>query len=172
LEYAGVVESGAPLATWRQVPITYSSVLLAIQKDVVFPLQESLPSVEELDHALATETDRAMAERIWRKRRLRKAVGEGTTTSMPLWAWRIGDALLAGQPNEAYSPFQTEVRRHLTPAPVVVMNLANGSTGYIPPDALYDEDIYQVWQTPLGRGSLGTLIAESKAVLGELLTAD
>ena len=37
------------------------------------------------------------------------------------------------------------------------MNLINGSIGYLPPRHLYDEKIYQVWQTPFERGSLERL---------------
>jgi hypothetical protein len=37
---------------------------------------------------------------------MRRVVGDGTATRMPLWAWRLGDAMLFGQPLEAYSRFQ------------------------------------------------------------------
>jgi hypothetical protein len=33
------------------------------------------------------------------------------------------------------------------------MNLTNGSCGYLPPNGLYDLDMYQVWQTPYARGA-------------------
>jgi hypothetical protein len=38
------------------------------------------------------------------------------------------------------------------------MNMVNGACGYLPPPELYDEDVYQVWQTPFDRGSLERLI--------------
>lgn len=45
------------------------------------------------------------------------------------------------------------------------MNLINGSIGYLPPEHLYDTDIYPVWQTPFDRGSLEiTLEAMSSGI--------
>ena len=37
------------------------------------------------------------------------------------------------------------------------MNVINGTIGYLPPESLYDMDVYQVWQTPFARGGLEQL---------------
>ena len=105
----------------------------------------------------ATE-DRVLRERLLRKLRVRRTVGEGTTAKVPLWAWRVGDALLVGQPNEAYSDLQQALRFFHWDRPVVSMNLCNGSIGYLCPEELHAQDIYQVWQSPFERGSLERLI--------------
>ena len=81
---------------------------------------------------------------------------------MPLWSWRVGGAILTGHPNEAYSILQTELRARLPGVPIVAMNVVNGHFGYLPPAALYNEDIYPVWQTPFERGSLEELIAAAQ----------
>jgi hypothetical protein len=49
------------------------------------------------------------------------------------------------------------------------MNLVNGSAGYLPPTALYDMDIYQVWQSPYERGGLERLMDAAKAALSDVM---
>jgi hypothetical protein len=167
LSYDGVVESGAPLAVWRPKPISPSRVLAAKQVMVEYPLKP-LPSLAELEAQWNAETDPALKERLWRKRAVRRTVGDGATTKMPLWMWRIGDAFLVGQPNEAYSKFQIDLRAALAPHHVAVMNVVNGSAGYLPRADLYDRDIYQVWQSPFDRGSLEKLIESAKGAMIDL----
>lgn len=153
LDYAGVVESGAPLAAWEHVPYRSSDMLVASVHEAELPLKD-WPTTAEIDALLAECNDRVLAERLRRKRRVRQTVGDGQTTRMPFWVWRIGDAVLVATPNEAYSALQTELRRQFADNPLIVLNLANGPcVGYLPPDELYDQDIYQVWQTPFDRGS-------------------
>ncbi|HPD32259.1 MAG TPA: neutral/alkaline non-lysosomal ceramidase N-terminal domain-containing protein [Phycisphaerae bacterium] len=168
LAYAGVVESGAALATWRREPFDPSKVVLAEQVDVELPLKP-LPSEEELRRQLAECSDRVMAERIRRKMRVVHMVGSGPTTQMPAWIWRIGDAILVGQPNEACSAFQTELRRMFPRKAVVVMNLVNGCCGYLSPPELHDLDIYQVWQSPFDRQALPCLIETCRERISSML---
>jgi hypothetical protein len=165
--YSGVIESGAPLAVWKSHEIKPSRTLAAKQVVVEFPLKP-LPSLAELEAQWKAETDPALKERLWRKRAVRRTVGDGATTKMPLWVWRIGDAFFVGQPNEAYSKFQIDLRAALAPHHVAVMNLVNGSAGYLPPAELYDRDIYQVWQSPFDRGSLEKLIDAAKSAVIDL----
>lgn len=169
LEYSGVVESGAPLATWQRVPQEASSTIKAIQVDVELPLRD-MPSVEELTQQLEQCEDRALAERIRRKRRVRRIVGDGTVAKMPLWVWQVGDAVVVAQFNEAYSQLQTELRRRFPDHPLVVVNLTNGSCGYLTPDRLYDEDIYQAWQSPFERGCLELTIEAASDAVRQILT--
>ena len=152
-KFSGVIESGAPLATWIDKPCKSNQSAEALLSSVEIPLKE-MPSSREIERQLQDCTDRILAERLRRKLNVRLTVGDGQTTRMPMWAWRIGDALLLGQPNEAYSHLQLELRRRFHPQPVVVMNLVNGSCGYLPPAEFYDRDIYQVWQSPFEQGSL------------------
>ena len=46
------------------------------------------------------------------------------------------------------------------------MNIVNGSIGYLPPQELYDKDIYQEWQTPFAAGSLELLIKTAIGAIG------
>jgi hypothetical protein len=168
LEYSGVVESGAPLAIWKPNPRTPSGLLGALQVEVELPLKD-LPSAAELEAALRACEDRVQSERLRRKLRVRRTVGEGTTAKVPLWAWRVGDGYFVGQPNEAYTGLQTELRRTFPGASITVMNLVNGGTGYLAPASLHGEDLYQVWQSPFARGCLERVIAaasEAVAALG------
>ena len=91
----------------------------------------------------------------------------GQVARIPLWVWRLGDSFLIGQPNEAYSEFQKELRKQLSPKAVAVINIVNGGAGYLPPQDLYDKDIYQEWQTPFASGSLELLTKTAVEVAEE-----
>lgn len=167
LEYAGVVESGAPLGTWKRAKRNVSSTLTAVRREVELPVKD-IPPRAELRKMMDAEPDRVMKERLRRKMRIRQKIGDGRSYPVPLWVWRVGDAFLVGQPNESYSRLQTELRRRYPKHPVVVMNLVNGSFGYLPPRDLYHLDLYQVWQTPWDRGSLKKVIDSASRAISEL----
>lgn len=151
--YQGVKESGAPLAVWTYAPRACSTTLIAEQTKVELPLKPGM-SLEEIDRLLGCNPDPVTRERLRRRRRILQSVGEGETTCMPLWIWKIGDQCLAAQPNEAYSWLQTELSRRM-PNPTLALNTVNGPyCGYLPPAALYDQDLYPVWQTPFASGCL------------------
>ena len=156
LNFDGVVESGAPLALWSRVRAPAQRTLLAEVIDVPLELKP-LPSLSEIEEAWRTCEDPVLKERLLRKRSIRKSLGMGGKVVMPLWIWRLGDSLLIGQANEAYPQFQQALRKHLSPHAVGVMNIVNGSMGYLPPRDLYAEDTYTVWQTPFAAGSLESL---------------
>lgn len=169
LSFTKVVESGAPLAIWQQLEYEPSTLLSAEKVDVKLPLKP-LPMLAVIEQQWRECDDRVLKERLWRKRGVRKAVGDGEYARVGLWVWRLGDALLIGQPNEAYSRFQLELRRHFSPYPVGVINIVNGHMGYLPPAELYDKDMYSVWQTPFASGSLEVLTEETIEVAHKLLS--
>lgn len=158
LEYQGVVESGAPLAVWRPTPITPSSHLQAIETKVEVPIKD-WPSADELEEQRQACKDRALEERLRRRRNIRRGIGDGSTLALPIWVWQMGDTILVGSPSEAYSILQRELRQKFPDRTIVCLNLINGTTGYLVPAELYDLDLYQVWQTPFERGSLEILIS-------------
>lgn len=168
LAFDRVVESGAPLAIWKKEPYEPSNTLLVEMIEVELPLKP-LPSLAEIETQWAECEDNVLKERIWRKRGIRKTVGDGNTTKMPLWVWRLGDSILVGQPNEAYSEFQQILREKLAPNAVAVMNIVNGSTGYLPPQDLYETDIYPVWQSPFEKGSLELLTENAIRITRSLI---
>ena len=171
LGFDAVVESGAPLAVWREVPWRAPNDLAAVQSSVALPLKPELQSLAEIEAQLARTDDPVILERLRRRWGVRRIVGAGDAWAMPIYAWRIGDALLVAQPNEAYSWFQQELRRRFSPRALAVLNLSNGSCGYLAPAALYAEDIYAVWQSPFAVGGLEALAKRATAVLGSLLTS-
>jgi hypothetical protein len=142
--------------------------LAAKRRTVDLPLKD-WPSTATLAADFAACTDRALAERIRRKLRIREALGDGATFPLEIWGWRIGEALVLGTMAEAYSALQATVRAAFPDRAVVWLNLVNGSLGYLPPAPLYDVDIYQVWQTPFERGGLEKVEAAAIELGRELL---
>ena len=67
---------------------------------------------------------------------------------------------------------QQELRRRFPNNTIVCLNLINGSIGYLPPEDLYDLDVYQVWQSPFSRGSLERVIAAAEKLICQCLDED
>src|SRR5262249_16122954 len=84
LAYARVVESGAPLATWDLTPQVPSAVLWVKMVEVEYELK-SLPVAAEIERQMTATDDRVMKERLLRKSRVRRIVGDGTKARVPLW---------------------------------------------------------------------------------------
>ena len=168
LGYAETVESGAPLAIWNHERIESSNEIRTILSTVELPLK-NWPSAEELEQHRQTCDDRALAERLRRKRDIRRGLGDGATYKLPLHAWRIGDAVLVGCCCEPYSILQLELRRQFPNLTIICMNLINGSLGYLPAADCYDQDIYPVWQTPFDRGSLERVLEAMTQLIRDVL---
>lgn len=168
LEFEGVMESGAPLAVWRHEPVEPSSLLKALEVKVELPLKD-WPSAEELERLRQECPDRALEERLRRRRNIRRGIGDGTTLDLPIWVWRMGDTVLVGSRTEAYSILQRELRKRFPERTIVCLNLINGTTGYLAPAELYDLDLYQVWQTPFERGGLEILIKGMADAIGQII---
>lgn len=156
LVFDRVVESGAPLAVWKRQATTCSNTLRADTTTVDLPLKD-WPPAAALDKEYRTTKNRALQERLRRKRDVRLVIGDGATYPLPIWVWQVGDAILAGCLVEAYSQLQIDLRRRFPENPVLFIGLVNGCIGYTPPAELYDREVYQVWQTPFDRGCLETL---------------
>jgi hypothetical protein len=152
LAYTHTVESGAPLAVWGHQASAGSRTVRAIKLDAELPLKD-WPSADELEKQRIECKDRALEERLRRKRDIRRILGDGKTFRLPVYAWRMGETVLVGSSAEAYSVVQMELRKKFPGQAVVCMNLINGSIGYLPPAELYGRDLYTVWQTPFDKGS-------------------
>jgi len=168
LRFDGSVESGAPLAMWRSCAGPASEVLRSVAPTVSLPLKPDLPSIAAIDEALARKPDGFQYERLLRQRRVRASFGDEQTSVEHIWLWRLGDAALCAIPCEAYSLLQTRLRQEFSGRPVLVLNIGNGSLGYLPPRALYDHNVYTVWQTPFGRGGLEAVMDAALQGLREL----
>ena len=110
-------------------------------------------------------------EKALRREFLRLALGDGPTHTMPLWAWRLGEALLVAVGNEPYSVFQAELRRRFAGSPVLVLMTTNGGVGYLPPRETYGSGRYQEQQSPYAPGCLEQSIEAAAAALGEVRAA-
>ncbi|SFI96718.1 neutral/alkaline non-lysosomal ceramidase N-terminal domain-containing protein [Planctomicrobium piriforme] len=169
LAYQGVVESGAPLAIWKPVSYEPSRSLAASSVMVELPLKD-LPSSSEILAQLETAPEGFARERLRRKLDVRRKVGEGDAFALPVSAWRLGNAILVGTMTEAYSQFQTELRRRFPDQRLICLNMINGWIGYLPPRELYAENIYQVWQSPFAEGGLEKTIDTATGLIEQLLT--
>ena len=90
LTYSETVESGAPLAVWKHEPCGLSVKLRAIQTAVDLPLK-NWPSAEELEQQRLACEDRALEERLRRKRDIRRGIGDGSViqpADLRLANWR------------------------------------------------------------------------------------
>jgi hypothetical protein len=168
LYFDRTVESGAPLAVWRHRSRESSTALRAVETTAKLDLKD-WPSADELEQQRIACDDRALEERLRRRRDIRRSLGDGETFSVPVHAWRIGDAILVGCCCEPYSHLQQELRRRFPDRTIVCLNLANGSIGYLPPADLYDVDVYPVWQTPFDRGGLERMIDAMTAAIERVL---
>src|SRR3970282_1230678 len=107
-------------------------------------------------------------EKALRRRFLELTLGDGPVHEMPIWLWRLGDALLVAVANEAYSVFQVELRGPLPRAALVVLNMTNGTLGYLPPRETYGSGRYQEQQSPYAPGCLEQTTEVAAGALGLL----
>ena len=170
LSYANAVESGAPLAVWKHQAHKPSHTLRALRVSVELPIK-NWPSADELEQQRLHCSGRAQEERLRRKRDIRQVLGDASSFDLPIYVWRIGDAVLVGSCCEAYSLLQRKLRHRFPDHTILCMNLINGSLGYLPPEELYDTDVYQVWQTPFDRGSFELTLEAMTEVIKNVLSS-
>ncbi len=165
-----VVESGAPLAMWKARKTRAGSLVRAIEMPVDLPLKPSLRSESQISQEVSLCEDRATKERLHRELLVARTVGAGRATSRrSVWVWRLGDVLLVGQSDEAYSLFQRKLREHFPQFGLLVMNVVNGWGGYICPAVRYEKRVYQSQQSPYASGCLELLIDSVSAAIRGLL---
>jgi hypothetical protein len=167
--YTGIVASGANLGTWDHQPsddeqMRASEELAARVHHVELRRKESLGVVDSLAAADSVQEQ----EKALRRRFLSEALGDGPVYDMPIWAWRLGGALLIAVPNEPYSVFQVELRRRFAGTPLFVLGVTNRTLGYLSPEETYGTGLYQEQQSPFAPGCLEQTIEVSAAALGEL----
>jgi hypothetical protein len=127
------------------------------------------PAAAELKRQYETCPDRTLAERLRRRLRVREAMGDERSYPLEIWVWRVGDAVIVGSLVEAYSCLQRELRLRFS-GRTIAWVLIQGSIGYLPPASLYDEEVYQVGQTPFERGGLEALTDAAENAVRALLS--
>ncbi len=151
--FDGALESGAPLALWRPAKGDLPGTVSASAPAIDLPLKPDLPGLAEIRAQLAEAPSGFLHERLVRQLRLRESVGEEPSSAEHIWAWKLGAGALVAVPFEPYSILQQELRAQCPH--LLVLNLANGNHGYLPPAPLYDgPSLYTVWQTPYAEGAL------------------
>ena len=167
--YTGIVGSGANLGTWEHQPLDpepASERLAAQVSHVPLRRKEDLGVVESVSGATPDSVQEQ--EKALRRRFLSEALGEGPVFEMPVWTWRLGDALLVAVPNEPYSVFQTELRRRFAGTPLLVLGVTNRTMGYLSPADTYGTGLYQEQQSPFAPGCLEQTIEAAAEALEEL----
>ena len=155
--YTGIVASGANLGTWEYQPCDAGQLPAAEQLAARVghvaaspqgghrrrrePLRSDPDSVQEQEKAL-------------RRHYLSQALGDSPVYEMPVWTWRLGDALLVAIPNEPYSVLQVELRRRFAGTPLLVLGVTNRTMGYLSPAETYGTGLYQEQQSPFAPGCL------------------
>ncbi len=173
--YTGIVASGANLGIWEYRPSepaqrAVAAELRAQLTHVELRRKEEPAIVESLTD---TEPDAVQErEKALRREFLELALGDGPTHRLPLWTWRLGEALLVALPDEVYSTFQIELRRRFEGVPVLVLTTTNGGVGYLCPRETDGSGRYQEQQSPYAPGCLEDAIDASAAALARLLLAE
>ena len=169
MRFLEAVESGALLGDWEEVDNQAPSITGAIRLDIDVPLQK-LPTIDELRERWKDVEEGARETRINRAMKLRAGyVLEGGRATHPVWIWQWGDAVIVGQPGEAYSYFQMELRRRHPERVIFVLNCTNGpGYMYLPTPAAYRRLRYQAWQTLLAEGGLELITDEVSAAIARL----
>jgi len=170
--YTGILASGANLGTWEHQPCDTEQVRASEQltaQVIHVPLRrKDAPAVVD-SLSSATPDSVQEQEKALRRRFLDLTLGDGPVHEMPVWVWRLGEALLVAVPNEAYSVFQVELRRRFVGTPLWVLNMTNGTLGYLPPRETYGSGRYQEQQSPYAPGCLEQTTEAVAAVLDDLL---
>ena len=169
MRFLEAVESGALLGDWEEVENVASQQINAKRLDIEVPLQK-LPTIEDLRERWKDVDEGARETRINRAMKLRAGyVLEGGRATHPVWIWQWGDAVIVGQPGEAYSYFQMELRRRHPDKVIFVLNCTNGpGYMYLPTPEAYQRLRYQAWQTLLQEGALELITDEVSAAIARL----
>jgi hypothetical protein len=168
LEFAGVVESGAPLGIWHAEPAEPNARMTFLSGSVELECRPP-QTAAELAERWAGIDPLAARERIARSERLADGYRNGLVAEHPVWVWQLGDAVFVAHPGEAFSLLQIELRRRFPERMIVVMNLTNGpGFMYLPTAETYNVDSYQVWQSLLARGGLERVIEFAADLIGSL----
>jgi len=170
LEFAGVEESGTPLAIWKERSVSAGSVIKARSITVRLAIAD-LPTRDELKRAIAEATESYMAERLTRRLLARESVGDGSEGDFTFLVWQLGDSFILGTPAEMHTAFQLELRRRFPASSIAVLNIVNGYASYLPPREDYSVGAYPVRVALYGVGSMETVLDAADRTIREMLAA-
>jgi len=168
LTYAGVEESGTPLAIWKEQRNS-SSARLSSRRTTVRLAIADLPSSEELRRAIQEASESYMVERLTRRLLARESVGDGKEGDFSFNIWQLGDSFILGTPAEMHTAFQLELRRRFPHHSVAVLNIVNGYASYLPPREDYAVGAYPVRVALYREGSMEAVLEAADRTMRELL---
>lgn len=168
LAYAGMEESGAKLAMWREQPTAAGTGVVARRTTVRLQLVD-MPTREELQQAIAVTNEEYMRERLRRKLGLRTIIDDSGAADFPFLVWRLGDAFIVALPAEAHSPFQMGLRERFPDNHIAVLNIANGYLSYLPPREAYARNTYQSQVAIYRAGAAEELLAAVSRTIADML---
>jgi hypothetical protein len=169
--YTGIIPSGANLGAWEYQPIDADQLRASKQLAAQFAYadlpRKAVPTVVD---GLTDAESQQEREKALRRHFLDLALGDSPVHHMPIWAWRLGGAVLVAVPDEPYSLFQRELRQRFAGTPLLVLGVANGTLGYLPPQETYGQGRYQEQQSPYAPGCLEQTIAVAGRAIEELVS--
>jgi hypothetical protein len=83
----------------------------------------------------------------------------------PLFAFRIGDVILAGLPGEPFHSFSLELRKRMASQRVLVCEEANGYLSYVPPAAEYAQGGYGSSAAILAPAAEAIILSDTEALV-------
>lgn len=169
LTFQGSQSSGAPLAIWDARDTVLDTTLGTRVRYAQLP-GKSWPTLAEIDEAIATAPDRAAWTRMTRLRQFVVNLAEGLGKGFPVWAVRLGGAVLVGVPAEAFTDLQVELRRRFPGLAIIVTNDTNGTYNYLPPAAYYGNGAYEQDCADFGPGALEIVTLTAAQLIRELNT--
>jgi hypothetical protein len=164
LAFKEVQSSGAPLAIWETRSYPTDQIVDARMIFSRLPAR-SWPSIDEIDHAIATAPDRAAWTRMTRLRKFVENLTDGFGEGFPIWVTRLGRAVFVGIPAEAFTDLQITLRRTFPGFAVIVTNDTNGTFNYLPPAQYYGNGAYEQDCADFGPGALEIVTMEATRLI-------
>jgi hypothetical protein len=168
LEFAGVEESGTPLALWKEHSSAPGTIVESRRVTVRLAIA-AMPSTEELKKAIAEAKEDYMVERLTRRLLQRESVGDGTEGDFAFLVFRLGDSFILGTPAEMHTSFQLELRRRFPAASIAVLNIVNGYASYLPPREDYAVGPYPVRVAVYAIGSMEAVLDAADRTIRDML---
>ena len=170
LEFAGVEESGTPLAIWRERSAVVPGIVKARRVTVRLAIAD-MPSREELKRAIAEATEGYMVERLTRRLLARESVGDGPDGDFSFLVWQLGGSYIVGTPAEMHTTFQLELRRRFPASRIAVLNIVNGYASYMPPRQDFAIGAYPVRVAFYGIGSMEKILEATDQTIRDLMAS-
>ncbi|MBM3548809.1 MAG: hypothetical protein FJX54_17845 [Alphaproteobacteria bacterium] len=168
--FAGAEQSATPLAIWRERPAPVNPRMGAKRVTVRLEVAD-MPTRADLEKQVAASTDRAATERLNRALLRRRAVGDEREMDVSFLIWQLGDAFVMAMPGEMHTDFQIRLRARFPKAKIAVLNIANGSLGYLPPAEEFPMRTYQTAIALHKPGSDDRVLEAAARAINEMIAA-